>query len=70
MVEELDKPVLLETLLSIVQCHSHCVSDNSRVLTTTEDYSLFYKLTGGHVTLGIAFGLLSATLAGSQQVRY
>ena len=69
VIEELDKPMLLETLLSIVQCHSHCVSDTSRVLTTTEESSLFYKLTGGHVTLSIAFGLLSATLAGSQQVR-
>lgn len=70
VLEELDKPVLLETILSIVQCHSHCVSDNSGVLITTKDHSLLYKLTGGHVTLGIAFGLLSATLAGSQQVRY
>ena len=66
-MKSFDLHSMMQSLVLIVKSHSfYCKRDV--MLIRDEEAELLGNLTGGHVTLSIAFGLLSAVLASDDKV--
>jgi hypothetical protein len=62
-------PAGLTCLTRIVTCHAHCCMEDDRVRYSGKEKTHLKKLTGGHVSLRIAFGLLSAQLTSDKEIK-
>ena len=67
ILQDIDELSLVETLSIIVRCHAfRLMRKKEKILFSMEDTQ--EEITGGHVTLSIAFGLLSAIITAGTQV--
>lgn len=66
LLDEVDIPSLVRSLVGIIKCHANYAKENDRIKVKPDCTSVV----GGHVTLSIAFGLLSAILTLTKEVIY
>lgn len=66
LLTEVDIPSLAQSLMNIIKCHTDNVKNKEKIeVLPKQDCTV---LIGGHVTLSIAFGLLSAILSTENKV--